>query len=91
MKFIQFTTDNCIYKITETIGSIKMNLYFGIFVDDILCLAIITWFRDQLSQHFTLTFNININSFLGMHIQHNKINKIITLLQPGYRSLTYKI
>jgi hypothetical protein len=89
--FLQFQTDNCVYKITLTINKRLQSLYLGVFVDDILCLgttsAIIDWFHNKLSESYSITFNRTIDSFLGMQIHQNKENKIITLSQPGYIDL----
>ena len=45
---------------------------------------ITTWFHQQLSTYFSLTINLKISSFLGMQIDHDVPNKIITISQPGY-------
>jgi hypothetical protein len=82
--FIQFKTDECVYKYTHQ----KSNLIIGVFVDDILCLGtdpeIINWFKEQLSNHFTITIKSSVDSFLGMQISHNISARTISLSQPGY-------
>ena len=58
------------------------------YVDDILCLgstiSITSWFHKELSNYFSITINLQISSFLGMQIDHDATNKIITISQPGY-------
>ena len=60
------------------------------FVDDILCLStsmdLITWFRTELANRFSITIKLNVNSFLGMQIFRDRSAKIISLSQPGYIS-----
>ena len=70
--FSQFKTDACIYKITKSINNLPQTLILGVFVDDILCLStsmdLITWFRTELANQFSITIKINVDSFLGMQI-----------------------
>jgi hypothetical protein len=88
MGFLQLQTDNCVYKIRKkTSGKIE-DLFLGVYVDDILCLgstnSIIEWFHQSFSDKFTITFNLEVNSFLGMQLTVNKQLKLITLEQQGY-------
>ena len=61
-------------------------LLLGIYVDDILCLGtnseITSWFHQ--TTYFTITINSSIRSLLGMQVEHDLNNKIITISQPGY-------
>jgi len=86
--FIQLQTDKCIYSIHRSHATVSETLILGVYVDDILCLgstmSITTWFHQQLSNYFTITINLKISSFLGMQIDHDVPNKIITISQPGY-------
>jgi hypothetical protein len=86
--FIQLQTDKCIYSINRSNNNVQEKLILGVYVDDILCLGstitITSWFHQQLSKYFTITINLKISSFLGMQIDHDVPNKIITISQPGY-------
>jgi len=66
---------------------IEQTLYLGIYVDDILCIGsdpfMIECFNYSLSNILTLTFNVTLNSFPVMQINHDQSNKLITLSQPG--------
>ena len=68
----------------KSINGIPHRLILGVYVDDILCLSsnseITSWFHKTISEYFTIT----INSFLGMQVEHDLTNKIITISQPGY-------
>ena len=86
--FIPLQSDKCIYKLEKSINDSSHRLFIGVYVDDILCLgtnsAITTWFHETMSKHFTITINPSISSFLGMQVEHDIKNKIITISQPGY-------
>jgi len=47
-------------------------------------MGIVSWFHKELSNYFSIMINLQINSFLGMQIDHDVTNKIITISQPGY-------
>jgi len=82
--FSKLQSDECIYLIKQQ----SHCLYLGVYVDDVLCLGmhqdIVSWFQNSLSQHFSITINIKISSFLGVHIDHDIPNKIISVYQLGY-------
>ena len=63
-------------------------LLLGVYVDDILCLGstsdITSWFHQTISTYFSIAINSKICSFLGLQIDHDINNKIITISQPGY-------
>jgi len=86
--FIQLQTDKCIYSINRSNTNVQETSILGVYVDDILSLGstmnITTWFHQQLSNYFSITINLKISSFLGMQIDHDITNKIITISQPGY-------
>ena len=71
----------------KSINGTPRRLLLGVYVDDILCLGtnseITSWFHQTISI-FTITINSSIRSFLGMHVEHDLNNKIITISQPGY-------
>ena len=86
--FTQVQTDKCIYSISRSNNNVQEKLILGVYVNDILCLGstitINSWFHQQLSNYFSITINLKISSFLGMQIDHDVPNKIITISQPGY-------
>jgi len=88
--FHQFQTDACLYKIKQSINNFPQTLILGVFVDDILCLStsmdLITWFRTELANRFSITIKLNVDSFLGMQIFRDRSAKLISLSQPGYIS-----
>jgi len=90
MGLSQFKTDACIYKINKSINTLQKTLILGVFVDDILCLSnsqdLITWFRSELANQFSITIKLNVYSFLGMQIYRDRSAKLISLSQPGYIS-----
>ena len=86
--FIPLQSDKCIYKLNQSIHGLPHRLFIGVYVDDILCLGtnsdITNWFHQTISKYFTITINSKISSFLGMQVDHDITNKIITISQPGY-------
>jgi hypothetical protein len=86
--FLQLQSDKCIYKMEKSFHGISHRLLLGVYVDDILCLSsnpeITSWFHTTISDYFTITINSSIRSFLGMQVDHDINNKIITISQPGY-------
>jgi len=86
--FIPLQTDKCIYSLNRSYNNVSEKLILGVYVDDILCLgstmSITSWFHQQLSNYFSITINLNISSFLGVQIDHDATNKIITISQTGY-------
>jgi hypothetical protein len=85
---ILFQTDKCIYSLNRSYTNVKETLILGVYVDGILCLGsttnITTWFHQKISKCFSITIFLKISSFLGMQIDHDVPNKIITISQPGY-------
>ena len=72
----------------KSIHGLSPRLFIGVYVDDILCLGtnsdITNWVHQTISKYFTITINSKISSFLGMKVDHDITNKIITISQPGY-------
>ena len=64
-----------------------LSLILGVYVDDIIFLgtssAITSWFHQLISHHFSIIINFKISSLLGMKIDHDLPEKIITISQPG--------
>ena len=74
----------CVY-ILEHDGS---KAYIPVFVDDIGMMSkdkkIFEYIKKQLSKHFTITVNADMNYYLGMHIIRDRKNKSIDLYQTKY-------
>ncbi len=62
--------------------------YIPVFVDDIGLLAkdktIFQYIKEQLSKHFTITINDDMNYYLGMHIVRDRKNRSMDLFQTRY-------
>ena len=88
LKNIGFTpliSDPCVYVMRTPAGE---TVFAAVHVDDIGLMgsskAILASVKKDLSRTYTLTEQLDMSSYLGMHIIRDRAAKSVTLLQDGY-------